>query len=234
MHGLILAGEERSRLAPSGWMTPAPFVEVGGYPLLTRAVTILDELGVSSLVCVVRQEHAGVAAALAGGRARIVPSTTPASLHLLAQGFAALPPGPVFCVRVSSVMRADDWRRVFSVAAADLAEGADAVLAVTPNGEGEGSLYVERGRRGRIERICDDPIDPICVAGGVHGFGDEARVLAADLVDRGQERVRALLRLMVRLGLDVSSTLVSQIIDVERCADLDAASALTRGERGLR
>jgi hypothetical protein len=234
MHGLILAGEDRSRLAPSGWMTPAPFVEVGGCPLLTRAVTILDELGVSSLVCVVREEHAGVAAALAGGRARVVPSASASSLRLLVRGFAALPPGPVLAVRVSSVMRAEDWRRVFSVMEADLAEGVDAVLAVTPSGEGEGSVYVERGPRGRIVRACDDRIDPVCVAGGVHGFGDEARVLTEDLVDRGHERVRALLKLMVRLGLDVTSTLVSQIIDVERCADLDAASALTGGERGLR
>lgn len=215
-------------------MTPAPFVEVGGYPLLTRAVTILDELGVSSLVCVVREEHAGVAAALAGRRARVLASSTASPLHLLALGLAALPPGPVFCAQVSSVMRAEDWQRVYSVAEADLADGADAVLAVTPSGEGEGSLYVERGKRGRIERVGDDRIDPVCVAGGVHAFGDEARMLAADIVGRGHERVRSLFQLMIRLGLSVTSTLVAEIIDVERCADLDAASALTGGERGLR
>ena len=231
MHGLILAGKERSRLGPSGWMTPAPFAEVDGTPLLTRAVTILDELGVSSLVCVVREAHAGVAAALAGERARVVPSASTSSLHLLAQGFAALPPGPVFAVRVSAVMRSEDWRRVFSVMAADLADGVDAVLAVTPGGAGGGSLYVERGARRRIERVGDDPIDPACVVGDVHGFGDEARVLTAALVDRGHERVRALLEAMVRLGLDVTSTLVSRTIDVERCADIDAASALAGGER---
>lgn len=99
MHGLLLAGEERSRLAPSGWRTPAPFVEVGGYPLLTRAVTVLDELGVSSLICVVREEHAGVAAALASRRARVLPTPEASSLNLLALSLAALPPGPVFCAR---------------------------------------------------------------------------------------------------------------------------------------
>jgi GTP:adenosylcobinamide-phosphate guanylyltransferase len=234
MHGLILAGPEGSRLAPSGWMTPAPFLELGGIPLLARAVTMLDQLGVATLTCVVREEHASVASALVGARARILPSAAPSSLHLLALGFATLPPGPVFCVRVSAVMRAEDWRRVYTVTAADLASGADAALAVSAGDAHGGGLYVERGARGRVERLSDTPLDPVCVTGGVHGFGDEARVLAADLVDRGRDRVRSLLQLMIRLGLDVTSTLVPQIIDVARCADLDAANALVAGERGLR
>ncbi len=234
MHGLILAGEGRSQLAPSRWPTPTAFVEVGGCPMLSRAVAILDDLGVSTLTCVVRDEHAAAAAALVDGRARILASAGPSSLELLASGFAALPPGPVFCVGVGAMMRADDWHRVFAVAAVDLAGGADAVLAVTPCGASADALYVERGARGRIERISDVPIDPVCVIGGVHGFGDEARILADDLAGRGRDGVRALLRLMVRLGLDVTSTLVPQILDVDRSLDFAAASALTESEGALR
>jgi hypothetical protein len=167
MHGLVLAGGENPRLISPGQTTPRPFLEEGASPALARSVAILAELGVSTLTCLVREEHADAAAALLGGRARIIPCATPGALHTLALGFAALPPGPVFCARVGAVMREQDWRRVLAVTAADLADGADAVLAVTPFVGDERALYVERGRRGRVERISEDPIDPVCVAGGV-------------------------------------------------------------------
>jgi NDP-sugar pyrophosphorylase family protein len=234
MHGLVLAAGAGSRLVTSGLVTPKPFLEVGARTLVDRAVAMLDDLGVSTLTCLVREEHAEAATALVGQRARVLPCNTPSSLHTLALGFAALPPGPVFCALVDSVMRVEDWRRVFAVTAADLAAGADAVLAVTPFADDERPLYVARGPGGRVHRITDQPILPVCVAGGVYGFGDEARVLANDLLRRGRSRLRSLLTAMVSLGLDVTSTLVPRIVDVDRRADLDTARALIADERGLR
>jgi hypothetical protein len=234
IHGIVLAGGEGSYPVSSGRMMPGPFLEEGADSMLARTVAILDDLGISTLTCLVREEHAGAATARVGERARILPCATLGSLHTLALGFAAVPPGPVFCARVSAVMREEDWRRVFAVTAADLAAGADAVLAVTPFADDERALYVERGPRGCVERISDAPIDPVCVAGGVYGFGDEARVLAADLVGRGRSRIRSLLGLMVKLGLDVTSTLVEKIVDVDRCSDRDAARVLLPGEGRLR
>lgn len=233
MHGLVLAAGSGSRLVTSGLVTPKPFLEVGARTLVDRAVATLDALGVSTLTCLVREEHAATTATLVGGRARILPCATPSSLHTLALGFAALPPGPVFCALIDSVMRADDWRRVFAVTAADLAAGADAVLTVTPFADDERPLYVAREPGGRVNRVTDTPVLPVCVVGGVYGFGDEARILAADLVRRGGSRLRSLLTLMVTLGLDVTSTLVERIVDVDRRSDLDAARALLSGERGF-
>jgi len=233
MHGLILAAGAGSRLVNSGLVTPKPFLEVGARTLVDRAVAVLDDLGASTLTCLVREEHAVAAAALVGARARIIPCATPSSLHTLALGFAALPPGPVFCTLVDSVMRTEDWRRVFAVTAADLAAGADAVITVTPFADDERPLYVTRGPGGRVDRVTDLPILPVCVAGGVYGFGEEARTLTTDLLRRGRSRLRSLLTLMVALGLDVTSTMVERIVDVDRRADLDAARELLADERGI-
>jgi NDP-sugar pyrophosphorylase family protein len=233
MHGLVLAAGSGSRLVTSGLVTPKPFLEVGARTLVDRTVAMLDELGVTSLTCLVREEHAAATATLVGARARIIPCATPSSLHTLALGFAALPPGPVFCALVDSVMRVEDWRRIFAVTAADLGAGADAVLAVTPFADDERPLYVARGPGGRVVRVSETPVLPVCVTGGVFGFGDEARMLAADLVRRGRSRLRSLLTLMVTLGLDVTSTMVERIVDVDRRSDLDAARALLSSERGI-
>ena len=65
---------------------------------------------------------------------------------------------------------ARDWRFVYDDAVRQLAEGADAVLAVTPYVDDENPLWVERGADGYAERIGGGPVTPPCVTGGVYAL----------------------------------------------------------------
>jgi len=109
MQGLILAGGRGSRLAADGVETPKALVEVAGRPQIVNLIDIFAELGCESIICMVRD---GITADLPGP-AVVRTCRTPSSLHTLVAGLAVVPPGPVFCAMVDTVMPAADWRRLF-------------------------------------------------------------------------------------------------------------------------
>src|SRR5262245_39770736 len=115
MHALILAGGEGSRLRSDGVRTPKAFVELGGQPLLLRLGDRLGSLGCESITALVREsalsrvgwrptQEPSPSGGGVGGL-RVLPCDTPSSLHTLARGLAAVPPGPVLCTMVDTVMR---------------------------------------------------------------------------------------------------------------------------------
>src|SRR5258706_3349964 len=117
MHALILAGGEGSRLRSDGVSTPKPFVELDGQPLLLRLGACLRALGCESVTALVRGsalDRAGPRLQLdASDAMRVVACETPSSLHTLARGLETVPPGPVLCSMVDTVMRDSDWQEPF-------------------------------------------------------------------------------------------------------------------------
>ncbi len=228
LHGLILAGGEGSRLAAGGVAVPKPAVEVAGRPQILRLVETLARLGCPTVTCMVREGTPEVAALLArpawGERVRCHDCRTPSSLHTLVEGLARTPAGPVFVTMVDTVMRAADWRTVFERAAACLAAGADAVLAVTPYVDDEAAVYVSAAN-GRVVRIADRALEPPCVTGGVYAFAPGVRALAREAVDAGVARMRNFLARLVDQGHAVAAVAVPRIIDLDRVSDLEAANA---------
>src|SRR5436853_7940301 len=115
MHGLILTGGEGSRLAAGGIALPKPLVEIAGRPLIMRLLETFDALGCTTLTCAVRADFGDVRRLLDGVRFRVplqlIECRTPSSLHTLVAGLEVVPPGPVFCRMVDTVMRTEDWRR---------------------------------------------------------------------------------------------------------------------------
>jgi len=227
IHGLVLAGGEGSRLAEGG--VPKPLVRVGGRPQLAHLTELLVDLGCATVTCLVRDEFAGAVADLER-RPWPVPvhfhaCRTPSSLHTLAAGFARLPGGPAFVTMVDTVMRAEDWKRVFEVARAHLAAGSDAVLAVTPFVDDEAALYVSADAAGRVRRLSPTPLEPVTVTGGVYAFAPLARALAAEAVAEGVARMRNFLARLVDRGFVVTAVSVPRIIDLDRPSDLEAANA---------
>ena len=110
MQGLILAGGEGSRLVADGVDTPKALVEVAGRPQILNLIQTLEELGCESVTCMVREGVRVDAPASVVVRS----CRTPSSLHTLIAGLAVVPPGPVFCTMVDTVMPAEDWRRVYA------------------------------------------------------------------------------------------------------------------------
>jgi hypothetical protein len=148
---------------------------------------------------------------------------TPSSLHTLVAGLAIVPPGPVFCAMVDTVMPQADWRRLYRGVTERLTTGSLAVLAVTPFVDDELPLYVTRNAEGLATGILDTPPPgPQLVTGGVYGLSPEARRLATVAV-ASLHRMRAFLRLLVELRVPVATVEVPRIIDLDHKRDLDAA-----------
>jgi hypothetical protein len=249
VHGLILAGGEGSRLAAAGITTPKALVPVGGTPQILRLLRTFHRLGCESITCLLRE---GIPAQLIENDAaareipcRIHRCLTPSSLHTLIEGLHTLPPGPVFCSMVDTVMPWADWRRAYAGAESALGAGRDAMLVVTPHIDDERPLHVRRDAAGRVIEIGDapqgdpphgdppqgdpphgdPPADPLCVTGGVYAFNEPARAIADEALAAGLERMRAFLGLLVRSGADVATVEVPRIIDLDDLRDLAAANA---------
>jgi choline kinase len=239
MHGLILAGGEGSRLAADGVGGPKAAVAIGGRPQILRLVETLASLGCTSITCMVRDAAADAFQALDGalasgsGRAvplRVLPCHTPSSLHTLVDGLTSVPRGDVFCTMVDTVMRGRDWRDCYQAAGTALADGADAVLAVTPFVDDEHPLWVHRDAQGFVRLIGDTPAAPPCVTGGVYAFGPRARREAHQARRDGASRMRGFLAQLVADGHRVATVEVPRIVDVDRRHDLDFANAWLGGE----
>ncbi|HEV8382616.1 MAG TPA: NTP transferase domain-containing protein [Gemmatimonadales bacterium] len=221
MHGLILAGGRGSRLAADGVEAPKALVEVAGRPQIVNLIETFAELGCESITCMVRD---GLTVETPGP-AVIRGCRTPSSLHTLVAGLAFVPPGPVFCAMVDTVMPPADWRRLYRGVTDRLAAGSLAVLAVTPFVDDELPLYVTRGANGLATGILDTPPPPdvqLLVTGGVYGLTPAARRLARVAV-ASLHRMRAFLRLLVDLKAPVATVEVPRIIDLDHKRDLEAA-----------
>jgi NDP-sugar pyrophosphorylase family protein len=238
VHGLILAGGEGSRLAAGGVALPKPLVEVAGRPQIVGLLETFAELGCASLTCAVRADFPAVRRALDGRRfgppLTVVECRTPSSLHTLVEGLRAVPAGAVLCSMVDTVMRPADWRAVYRATERHLEEGADMVLVVTPYVDDESPVYVARGapggsgragEAGDVRSVSDEPLQPLCVTGGVYGLSAPTRRAAAEAVSRGGHRMRGFLKSMVAAGRRVAAVEVPRIIDIDRPSDLDTANA---------
>jgi GTP:adenosylcobinamide-phosphate guanylyltransferase len=228
MHALILAGGRGSRLKADGVTTPKAFVEIGGRPLVFRLVETLHELGCETTTVAIRREALDEAGFLAReGEARgcrFVPCATPSSLHTLARGLEVVPPGPVLCAMVETVMRPEDWQRLFGRADRALSQGADACVAVTPYVDDENPLWVARRADGTVSAFGVAQMAPALVTGGVCFLSSRIRDLAPRVLSLGVIRMRGFLAWMVEHGYAVATVEVERIVDLERRRNLAQAT----------
>ena len=220
-HGLILAGGDGSRLAADGIATPKALVPVAGRPQILNLIEILDQLGCESITCMVRD---GVR--VEAPESVVVRSCrTPSSLHTLVAGLAIVPPGPVFCTMVDTVMPRKDWQLVYAAVTEQLRAGSFTVLAVTPFVDDERPVYVARDASGRALDIGDSPRAgrrAVVVTGGVYGFSPGARRLASVAVT-SENRMRAFLKMLIAVRAPITTVEVAKIIDLDHKRDLEAA-----------
>ena len=235
MHALILAGGEGSRLRSDGVSTPKPFVELDGQPLLLRLGGNLRALGCESVTALVRGsalDRAGPRLHLdASDAMRVVACETPSSLHTLARGLEMVPPGPVLCSMVDTVMRSSDWQELFVRGDQQLSRGADACVAVTPFIDDERPLYVARHPAGAVAAFQETPSVPALVTGGVYFLSSRIRSLVPRVLGLGISRMREFLRWLVEHGYRIETWEVARIVDLDRGRDLALAAAwLSRGD----
>lgn len=233
MHALILAGGEGARLRDDGVATPKAFVEIGGRPLILRLRETMRALGCESVTAAIRRTALSEADPLSRSALmeafRVVPCVTPSSLHTLARGMAAVPPGPLLCTMVDTIMREEDWRRLFTEADRWLRDGADACVAVTPYVDDEKPLWVARRRNGVVTAFRADPIVPAVVTGGVYFLSSRIRNLVPRVLSLGVARMRGFLGWLVEHGYFVATVEVERIVDLDRGRDLSVATTWLGG-----
>jgi len=233
MHALILAGGEGARLRSDGVTAPKAFVELDGRPLLLRLSDTLRGLGCESITALVRDSVLDSVApllAVQGGAApRLFACVTRSSLHTLARGLELVPPGPVLCAMVDSVLREEDWRLLYARGDGLLRRGADACIAVTPFVDDERPLYVARHPSGAVAAFQEAPPVPALVTGGVYFLSSRIRDLVPRVVELGIERMRGLLRWLVEHGYRIETGEVARIVDLDRRHDLALATAWLSG-----
>lgn len=226
MHGLILAGGLGSRLAADGVAEPKALVSIGGRPQLARLCDTLEALGCSTITCLVRE---GVSAATAVGSSpgrRVLSCATPSSLHTLVLGLEAVPPGPVFCSMVDTVMPWESWQAVWSGWIRASAGGVPAMVAVTsPSPREEAPLWVKLDSAYRVTHIGTGAQPATWCTAGVYGLAPAARQLAAVAAAEGVSRMRGFLARLVLAGLEILAIPVARALDLDRRADLDEANA---------
>jgi CTP:molybdopterin cytidylyltransferase MocA len=233
LNGLVLGGGDGSRLAADGVREPKTSVEVAGRPLLVASVETLLQIGCDSVTCMVPAARlAALTARFTQRRVTLHGCRTPSSLHTLAQGLSVVPAGPIFCTMVDTVMPRSDWKQLFTSVRAELAAGADLVLAVTPFVDDERPLYVACDSQGNVTAVGDQPADPVQVTGGVYGLSAAARSAAGRAVDAGIQRMRGFLQQAVRSGLRTRAVEVPRIIDLDHASDLAAANAWLAAAEG--
>lgn len=232
-HALILAGGEGSRLAADGIAEPKALVRIAGRVQLVRLAEALLDLGCETVTCMLRDDvDTGAVppwAALPAERVRVHRCHTPSSLHTLVAGLRQVPPGPVLCSMVDTVMPDAEWARAHRAMLAALAAGADAALLTTPYVDDERPLYVTRTPTARVLAVGPTPGAPVRVTGGAYAFGPVARALAADALGRGAARMREFLT-QLALQARVFAVETDKVIDLDRGRDLAAASAWLAAE----
>jgi NDP-sugar pyrophosphorylase family protein len=235
MHGLILAGGLGTRLAADGIASSKATVPVGGVPQLFRLVQLLVDLECETVVCAVRSGVELPPLPIRSPRRSSVEvhrCSTPSPVHTLQFGLDALPPGPVFCTMVDTVMSDQDWRTVHRSAIALVDAGADLVVAATPYVDDERPLYLELDPGSRVLGFRDQPVEPVVVTGGVYALADGARALVPALIAAGADRMRSYLRSVLSHRPPVRAVVVPRIIDLDRARDLEAANLLLTGPIG--
>jgi len=226
MHGLILAGGEGTRLAADGVRDPKPLVRIGGRPQLVRLCDTLEALGCESVTCLVRRGVSTDSIIPTGIRRRAIPCETPSSLHTLALGFESVAEGPVFCTMVDTVMPWESWVKVWSAWESAEEQGVAVLLGVVSAPERDPDpLRIQVDQIGRVTAIgATAPASHLATA-GVYGFGPGARILAAQSVAQGVQRMRTFLASLPGSGLRVRAIAIPRALDLDRREDLDEANA---------
>jgi NDP-sugar pyrophosphorylase family protein len=228
MHGVILAGGAGTRLRADGVTESKPLVRVADTPQLVRLAGLLRALDCSTITAFLQRDFLDEAQELdLPAELRIVPCTTPSSLHTLALAVRTVPPGPIFCTLVDTVMRPLDWARVFVQACNDVMVGAEVVLAVTrAQDRADRPLYVEVSGNRAATRIGESPAQ--YVGAGVYAFAPRARRGILEAVGRGQSHLRSYL-MQCPTQARTRVVVVPRVIDLDHASDLREANSWFNG-----
>jgi choline kinase len=237
LSGAIIAAGRGERLRAASNGVPKPLVEVGGEPLLLRQARSIVNAGASPVHAIVNTETAALI------HERGLPITpeidlfvrdTANSMESLLTLGDRIAPGHFLMTTVDAVIAPAELAR-FTARALGLVnpskgQGLDGVLGVVPWRGDRHPLFAKVEPDGTISALGNH--EAALVTAGVYlfstrifSFRDKARVA-------GLDAMRRYLSLLINEGMRFGAIELTDVIDVDEAADLEAARALVAIQGG--
>ncbi len=236
--GLVLAGGEGSRLAKEGVATPKAFLPIGGRPLAQWAIDGVRQAGATEVIVALRtaaadwlrnQDHTPLFGA------QTITCATPSSLHTLVEALRGLPPGPVLCAMVDTLIGESAWIETGRTMRLDLHDGADGAILTTVAGNDESPLHVAVGPDRRVTGFPEDGrLGSGQITAGAYLLGSAARRHAEVALGAGTVRMRGFLRSLVATNHRITGVPVPLAIDLDHATDITRAEAWVAAGRPSR
>lgn len=237
LSGAIIAAGRGERLRAASHGVPKPLVEIGGEALLVRQCRAIAALGASPVHAIINSETARMirdsGLAMPPEVELCVCDTANSMESLLTLG-ERIAPGRFLMTTVDAVAARIELAR-FADRALDRtnpasADALDGALGVVRWRGDTHPLFAEVASDGVISALGDRESQQ--VTAGVYlfstrifSFGDKARAA-------GLDAMRRYLALLIREGMRFAAIEMSDVIDVDEAADLDAARALVANQGG--
>ncbi|MGH7949197.1 MAG: NTP transferase domain-containing protein [Candidatus Binataceae bacterium] len=231
--GAIIAAGRGERLRSGVDGTPKPVVEIGGEILLARQARLLIEAGARPVVAVVNDETAQTIAkrkiALPSELSLIV-RDTPSSMESLFALGEHLGDGQFLLATVDTIVPPPEFARFAESAskmtAAPREQALDGVLAVTRWRRDKGALFARVSSDGLITRLGGDEGE--LATAGLYLFSTRIFDFAAKARGARLDSLRRFLALLLDECLRLGAIAVSDAIDIDEPADLEAARSVVR------
>jgi NDP-sugar pyrophosphorylase family protein len=235
LSGAIIAAGRGERLRAASGGVPKPLVELGGEALLMRQARALAALGARPVHAIINSETAGMIhdrGLLMPPDLEICVRDTANSLESLLMLGELLAPGHFLMTTVDAVMASAEFAGFLKRARAQTdpagPDPLDGALGVVTWRGDRHPLFAEVASDGVISRLGDD--ETRMVTAGVYllptqifAFGDKAR-------SAGLDALRRFLALLIDEGMRFAGIELTDAIDVDEAADLDAARVLVANQ----
>jgi MurNAc alpha-1-phosphate uridylyltransferase len=235
--GVIIAAGRGERLRSALHGVPKPIVELGGEPLLLRQAHALAALGASPIHAIINSETATIIRErqiAIPPDLRILVRDTANSMESLLAFAERLAPGRFLMTTVDALISPAELARflgrALEITDPALRDPFDGALGVVKWRGDRHPLFAEVAADGLINRLGGP--ETALVTAGMYLFSTRIFAFAAVARSAGLDALRGYLALMIDKGMRLAAIELTDVIDIDEAADLDAARALVANQGG--
>jgi NDP-sugar pyrophosphorylase family protein len=231
MNFAIIAAGEGSRLIREGCNIPKPLIEINGFPLIDRLISVFVKNKASAVSIIINEEMDEVREYVKKIKVdfplHLQICSTPGSMHSFHKLSRFLPDGKFCLTTIDAVFREEEFTAFIRTFEQDSEN--DGMMAVTRYVDDEKPLYVlvddETMMINGFKDVLDD--NEKYVSGGIYGLVMPQAIQTLNkCLDAGMLRMRDYQRQLIADGLKLKAYPFEKIIDVDHVSDIAKAEKL--------